>query len=226
MKLCLTAGDSLKVACLKIFLFVLFFGLSAALIGGLYEIEGPDGKGREPRAASSSCAAAQTRVAERKERARGPLAPLMVTANPSPFSSLSFKTLSEESLSLADFKGKALLVNIWATWCLPCREELPLLDQLQAYFLKTSPFEVLAINIDTHRLEQRIKFWEHASLTALKFYADESARVFEDLRQENKIFGLPTSFLIDRAQCWVGTIAGPINWMSPESLEMIKDLSL
>ena len=123
-------------------------------------------------------------------------------------SRLSFNAPDGKKVTLADFKGRALLVNLWATWCVPCRAEMPALDRLQAK-AGGADFEVVAINVDTARLERAPAFLDEIGVKTLTRYADPSADAFETLRLAGKALGLPTSLLIDKDGCEIGVGGRP-----------------
>jgi hypothetical protein len=100
---------------------------------------------------------------------------------------------------------------------------MPALDQLQAK-MGSSDFEVVTVNIDTARLERRKAFLDDIGVSTLAFYSDSSADVFQRLKKAGKILGLPTTYLIDKNGCELGLIAGPANWSSEESLDLISQL--
>jgi thiol-disulfide isomerase/thioredoxin len=122
---------------------------------------------------------------------------------------------------LSDFRGKTLLVNLWATWCVPCRKEMPALDALQAK-LAGPNFEVVAINIDTRDPEKPKNFLKDASLTRLGYFNDQKAKVFQDLKAIGRALGMPTSVLVDPQGCEIATIAGPAEWASDDALKLIR----
>ena len=135
-----------------------------------------------------------------------------------------FQDLTGTAQHFADFKGKFLIVNLWATWCVPCRAEMPSLDRLQAQ-AGGPDFEVVAINVDTARRERAPAFLNEIGVHGLKRYADPSADSFETLRLAGKALGLPTSLLIDKQGCELETVAGPANWDSRDALEVVKALA-
>ena len=89
------------------------------------------------------------------------------------------------------------VVNLWATWCVPCRKEMPALDALQGK-LGGDKFEVVAVNIDTRNLDKPKAWLQEVGDQQLGYYADSSAKVFQDLKAIGKAFGMPTTLLIDR----------------------------
>jgi thiol-disulfide isomerase/thioredoxin len=119
-------------------------------------------------------------------------------------------------------KGEVLF-NLWATWCVPCRKEMPALAELQAK-VGGPGFEVVAVNIDT-RDPQKPKAWlQEVGLGSdkLGYFADSSAKVFQDLREIGKAFGMPTTLLIDPQGCEIATLAGPAEWASEDALKLIR----
>jgi thiol-disulfide isomerase/thioredoxin len=146
--------------------------------------------------AAPECRAA-ARIAERLvPLARGEVAAVKVSTDPKPLPNLSFGGPEGRPTSLADLKGRTVLLNLWATWCVPCRQEMPALDRLQGE-LGGQDFEVVAVNIDTRNLDKPKAWLEAAGVTRLAYYADPQAKVFQDLRQLGKAVGMPTTLLID-----------------------------
>jgi thiol-disulfide isomerase/thioredoxin len=127
-------------------------------------------------------------------------------------------------VTLADFRGRAVLLNLWATWCVPCRAEIPALDRLQAA-KGGQDFEVVAVNVDTARLERRAAFLDSVGVKALTRYADPSGDVFETLRRDGKALGLPVTLVIDKDGCEVGAIEGGAKWDSAEAQALVRVLT-
>ena len=136
---------------------------------------------------------------------------------------LVFEREDGSKATLADFRGRAVLLNLWATWCVPCRAEMPALDRLQAE-AGDKGFEVVAVNVDTARLERRGPFLDGIGVKSLARYADPSGDAFETLRQNGKALGLPVTMLIDRDGCEIGVVAGAANWDSADALSLIGAL--
>src|SRR5204862_290034 len=129
-------------------------------------------------------------------------------AEPRRLPDLAFADAEGKPHTLGDFKGKTVLLNLWATWCVPCRKEMPALDALQAK-LGGDKFEVVAVNIDTRNLDKPKAWLQEVGVKRLGYYADSSAKVFQDLKAIGKAFGMPTTLLIDAQGCELGAIAGP-----------------
>ncbi len=134
---------------------------------------------------------------------------------------LAFEDADGKPVKLSDWRGKTVLVNLWATWCVPCRREMPALDSLQEK-LKGPNFEVVAINIDTRDPEKPRKFLQDAKLTRLGYFNDQKAKVFQDLKGIGRALGMPTSVLVDSQGCEIGTIAGPAEWNSDDAVKLIE----
>jgi thiol-disulfide isomerase/thioredoxin len=122
-----------------------------------------------------------------------------------------------DSVSLDDYRGSVTLVNIWATWCVPCREEMPQLNALQAE-LGGPKFEVVAINIDKGGAEKAKTFLEETGAKDLAFYADPTGKLFARL----KAVGMPTTLLLNSQGEEMGRLVGPADWASPEAKALIE----
>ena len=114
-----------------------------------------------------------------------------------------------------------MLLNLWATWCVPCRREMPALDALQAD-LGGPKFQVVAVNIDTARPERPPAFLKEIGVTHLAYFTDESAKVFQDLKVVGKAFGMPTTLIVDPAGCEIGDMAGPAEWASDDGITLVR----
>jgi thiol-disulfide isomerase/thioredoxin len=133
---------------------------------------------------------------------------------PKPVAEITFNDGDGHPRSLADFKSKVVLLNVWATWCVPCRREMPALDRLQAS-LRGADFEVVPVSIDRGGLETIRKFYTETGIRNLAMYVDTSGQI---LRQVGAI-GLPTTLFVDRAGQEVGRVIGPAEWDAPEIAE-------
>lgn len=135
-----------------------------------------------------------------------------------PVPQLTFLGPTERSYTLADFRGKVVLLNIWATWCAPCREEMPALDRLQQA-LGGPDFEVVALSIDKDGMAAVRRFYDEIGVHALAPYVDPSMRAASALR----IVGVPTTLLLDLqgGERWRKT--GPEKWDAPEIVAALRD---
>jgi thiol-disulfide isomerase/thioredoxin len=195
--------------------------ITAAVVGsvlavGLYMM-GPT----EGNAQASSCAAARP-VADRiRPLVTGEIAGVLVAEKQQMLPNLTFQAPDGKMMTLADMRGRMLLVNLWATWCAPCRKEMPALDKLQAE-LGGADFEVVTINIDQRNLDRPKTFLAEVGVTRLAYYADPSAKVFQQLRAVDRAVGMPTTLLIDANGCELAYLAGPAEWSSPEAVKLIR----
>ena len=169
--------------------------------------------------------AAGTPASKAESAGRGPLAGLnkgamaafVIKAKPETLPEIVFADAEGASKSLSDWRGKVVLLNVWATWCVPCREEMPMLDKLQAE-LGGKNFDVVAMNIDRGGAEKAAKFLAETGAKNLKLYTDPSGKLFSVV----KAVGMPTTLLIDRDGKEIGRLVGPADWGSPEAISLIK----
>lgn len=171
--------------------------------------------------ASLRCAASNTALKRVAPLEKGAVAAAASSSTAKPMAALEFLAPGGAKTSLDAFSGKVVLLNLWATWCVPCREEMPTLDKLQGQ-LGSKDFEVVAVNIDTARLERAPEFLRQIGVSHLAFYSDPKADVFYRLKTAGKVTGLPTSILIGRDGCEIATMAGPADWASGDAVAMIK----
>lgn len=136
---------------------------------------------------------------------------------PKPIPEIQFQDGEGRDLTLADFRGKVVLLNVWATWCIPCRREMPMLDRLQAE-LGGPDFQVLALSIDRGGVEAVARFYGEVDVKHLAMYLDSSGQAAPVLGA----VGLPTTFLIDRDGREIGRLVGPAEWDSPEMAAFIR----
>lgn len=168
-----------------------------------------------------TCKAAVATAQKIAPLAHGEVAALTMASAPLKLPDLTFEDAEGKPKKLSDFRGKTLLVNLWATWCVPCRKEMPALDELQGK-LSGPNFEVVAINIDTRDLEKPKTFLKEVNLTRLAYFSDQKAKVFQDLKAVGRALGMPTSVLVDPQGCEIATIAGPAEWASEDALKLIR----
>ncbi|MGY3547838.1 thiol-disulfide isomerase/thioredoxin [Bradyrhizobium sp. USDA 4472] len=196
--------------------------IATVLVGGLAGFAALYGLGRS-RAPSGdpACKAAVATAQKIAPLAQGEVAALTMASAPLKLPDLTFEDADGKPRKLSDFRGKTLLVNLWATWCVPCRKEMPALNQLQTK-LSGPDFEVVAINIDTRDPEKPKNFLKDANLTRLGYFTDQKAKVFQDLKSIGRALGMPTSVLVDPQGCEIATIAGPAEWASDDALKLLR----
>ena len=194
------------------------------LLPGLAVVAAAAFYGTKTQAGKGACPAASAAIADKlRPLAQGEIAALDVAKPPRLATPIAFDGPGGQKLSLADFKGRALVLNLWATWCVPCRSEMPALDKLEAA-AGGPEFQVVAVNVDTARVERAAKFLDEIGVKRLTRYADHSGDAFEALRLAGVALGLPTSLLIDAEGCEIGVVAGPAKWDSPDALAAVKAL--
>jgi thiol-disulfide isomerase/thioredoxin len=136
---------------------------------------------------------------------------------PEDLPAVKFQDATGRERMLADWKGKVVLLNLWATWCLPCRREMPALDRLQQD-LGSDRFEVVAVSVDRAGLQGARKFLDDTKADRLALYADPSARLATTLRAA----GLPATLLIDAQGREIGRLLGPAEWDSEDAKRLIR----
>lgn len=151
-------------------------------------------------------------------RRRAPGLPAFVFKKaPEPLPDVAFVDGTGAPMSLKDFRGRTILLNLWATWCAPCREEMPSLDRLQQE-LGSDTFEVVALAVDRTGLEAARKFLDEIGVKALKLYADPTTRAGSALRA----IGMPTTILIDAQGREIGRLPGPAEWDSEAAKGLLQ----
>jgi thiol-disulfide isomerase/thioredoxin len=151
---------------------------------------------------------------------RSPLGQFVPASPPRPAPQVSFSDATGASANLSDFAGKPVLLNLWATWCAPCRREMPSLERLQARL--GDKITVLAVSEDIGGNKAVAPFIAKFGLKAVKTYLDPKST----LTQAFNVDGLPTSFLIDRRGRVIGRVEGEAEWDSPKMLSVIEPLLL
>ncbi len=137
---------------------------------------------------------------------------------PKPVPDLSFADLDGTRLTLRDFRGRYVLLNVWATWCPPCRKELPSLDRLQAE-LGGADFQVVALSTDTGRDAAVLRLYQELDLDETGIFIDATGSAMRELG----IFGMPVTLLIDAGGNEVGRKLGPAEWDNPAALSFFRE---
>jgi thiol-disulfide isomerase/thioredoxin len=188
-------------------------------IGAIYVMVGAgDNGGSEKTATDVRAAEAKTEAPRTGTRLNtGAMATFVFRDTPTALPDLAFNGPDGKPRSLADWKGKVVLLNVWATWCAPCRKEMPYLDNLKRE-LGGDDFDVLAISIDRGSADKPLAFLNEIKVNALELYHDPSAQLGFTL----KIIGMPATLLIDREGKEIGRLVGPAVWDSAEAKRLIK----
>jgi thiol-disulfide isomerase/thioredoxin len=142
------------------------------------------------------------------------------TAEPKPLPPLTFQTLDGEETTMDAFAGKVVVLNLWATWCAPCREEMPSLDRLQARFADQEDVVVLALSVDRAGPERVRGFLDEVGVRHLHVYRDPKAAATRAL----KVPGLPATLLVDRQGREAGRVLGIAQWDGPAAVEAVERL--
>ena len=146
--------------------------------------------------------------------------PFARAARAKPIPELRFEDANGGARSLGDFRGKFVLLNIWATWCEPCREEMPALDRLQSQ-LGGARFQVVPLSVDLQGIAIARKFYAQVGIKALPLYIDPSAKAAFTLDAP----GLPVTLLVSRDGREIGRHLGAVKWDSPEVVQQLRRLT-
>ena len=197
--------------------------IAAVLVGAAIGFAGVYGVGalRRGPTGDPACRGAVDLARKIAPLAHGEVAALTMATAPLRLPDLAFEDADGRPKKLSDWRGRTVLVNLWATWCVPCRKEMPALEGLQTR-LGGPDFEVVAVNIDTRDPDKPKKFLKDANLSRLGYYSDDKAKVFQDLKIVGRALGMPTSVLVDGQGCEIATIAGPAEWDSDDAVKLIQ----
>ena len=145
---------------------------------------------------------------------------LQIHKTPVPVQPVIFTDSNGRQRSFSDFKGKHILVNVWAKWCAPCRKEMPSLERLQAKLGRRAEPEIVAISVDPVSFDQLRAFYSAIGISNMAIYKGDQAEIFETLG----ILGLPTTLLIDHDGQEIGRLIGPTVWDDPEIVAQLSSL--
>jgi thiol-disulfide isomerase/thioredoxin len=151
--------------------------------------------------------------------ATGEMLTFVFKKTPEPLPAFAFEDGTGAVKTLADWKGKVVLLNLWATWCTPCRKEMPALDRLQKE-LGSDRFEVVALSVDRQGVAASKKFLDETKVSNLKLYVESTSKSIGLLRAP----GLPTTILIDGEGREIGRLAGPAEWDSADAKKLIQSV--
>jgi len=195
--------------------------LACAIAGGVLWVYGMAGFKRNPEE-EKTCLDAIEIVKRIAPLARGEMAALTVAAKPSRVPNLAFLDAQGRELKLQDWRERVVLLNLWATWCVPCRTEMPALDALQGK-VGGPGFQVVAVNIDTRDPDKPKAWLKEVGIQRLAYFADPQAKIFQDLKVAGRAFGMPTTLLIDPEGCELATLAGPADWGSEDAVKVVQE---
>ncbi|MFI0845174.1 TlpA disulfide reductase family protein [Mesorhizobium sp. IMUNJ 23232] len=174
----------------------------------------------EPSPAETACAAKSETAKTVAAAATGQVAAMLPADPPQSLAKLAFNGPDGKPMTLADRAGKTVLLNLWATWCAPCRAEMPVLDALQKE-AGDDGFEVIAVNVDTGDDTKPKKFLAETGVAALGYYRDNTLDLFNDLKKRGLALGLPVTLLIDGEGCLLAHMNGPAEWASEDAKKLI-----
>lgn len=191
--------------------------VAAVVLAGIYVTLAGQGNG----GVAAECVAAEADAAALDRLVGGEVAAFQLAREPENLSALAFTSADGKPTTLAVFKGKVALVNLWATWCAPCRKEMPALDRLQEA-LGGDDFAVVSVSIDIGDPERPKAFLEEIGAKNLPLNTDRTTKIFEDVKAQGLAIGLPVTFLLDRNGCRLGHINGPAEWDSEDGRRLIE----
>ncbi|MBX9589654.1 MAG: TlpA family protein disulfide reductase [Hyphomonadaceae bacterium] len=148
---------------------------------------------------------------------QGEVAAFVFRKTPEVLPEVKFQDGAGRERTLADWRGKVVLLNLWATWCLPCRTEMPALDRLQKD-MGSDKFEVVAVSVDRKGAAASKKFLDEIKVEHLALYVDATTRISADLR----VVGLPATLLIDTEGREIGRMFGPAEWDGEDAKRLIR----
>ncbi len=168
---------------------------------------------------TSQCRAAAEMAEAVKPYAKGEMAAFL-PLTPSDISALPFDGTGEDATRLGALKGKTTLFNMWATWCAPCRVEMPHLAALQDA-RGGDDFAVVATSIDHNETGRPTEFLAETGAENLAYHREPELTLFNSLKKAGLAMGMPTTLLIAPDGCAAGVLHGAAMWDSPDSLALI-----
>lgn len=209
------AGKGIIIA-----LFAGVLGLAAG--AGLYALTGQtDNTQLAASSADGGCAYSDETRATLNAAGTGEVAAFQALDRPYSVTKLPFNDADGNPKTLADWQGKTVLLNLWATWCAPCRKEMPALDALHKT-LSGEKFDVLAISVDLGDDAKPKKFYKDINISHMGFFHDGDLATLNMLKKDGLAFGLPATLLINNKGCVLGTLNGPAEWAGTDAQNLVK----
>ncbi|HEY4193313.1 MAG TPA: TlpA disulfide reductase family protein [Mesorhizobium sp.] len=168
-----------------------------------------------------ACAAKSEQAKKIAASATGQVAALLPADPPQSLKDLAFDGPDGKPMTLDNHAGKTVLLNLWATWCAPCRAEMPALDALQKE-KGGDKFEVVAVNVDTGDDAKPKKFLGDIGVGKLGYYSDHSMAVFNDVKTRGLALGLPVTMLVDGEGCLIAHMNGPAEWSGGDARRLVE----
>lgn len=196
-------------------------GIVAVYVKGQASVHAPDvvAKG-EVNQSDATCKISEAHKTILNTAATGDVAAMIPASEPRDLSSLAFNGPDGALMTISALKGRTVLMNLWATWCVPCREEMAALNALQDKS-GSETFEVVAVNVDNGGPEKRRAFLESEKIDALKDYHEPTLALFNDLKRQGLAFGLPVTLLIGADGCLLSAMNGPANWSGADAQKLV-----
>ena len=219
-------GNRFFIPATRLILAALVAGVLAGAVA-VYVSESGSGNNAPAKVAAAvskddaACAAKAARAKQVAAKAVGQVAALQPADPPQSRKRLAFNGPDGKPMTIADHAGKTVLLNLWATWCAPCRAEMPALDALQKE-KGGSTFEVVAVNVDTGDDAKPKKFLKEIGVETLGYYRDSTMGLFNEAKTRGLALGLPVTMLIDAEGCLVAHMNGPAEWSSPDAKRLVE----
>jgi len=142
---------------------------------------------------------------------------LVLIKNPKSYEDVVFMDIKQKNVNLDDFKGKLIILNFWATWCAPCKEEMPSLDELQSN-TKLNNLKIFPINIGQEEISKSESFFKELNINNLDIYIDAPITLAKKL----SLRGVPTTILFNKEGKEFARILGSINFSNKEFINWLK----
>ena len=169
---------------------------------------------------AGSCTVDEEHRAILDASAKGDVAAFRALDRPYSIRDLEFNDGDGNSVTMANWEGRTVLFNLWATWCAPCRKEMPALDALQKQ-LGGDNFEVVPVSVDLGEPDKPKQFYQSIGLKNLGFFHDPALKTLNTLKKSGLAYGLPATLLIDKRGCVTGSLNGPAHWDGNDAVTLI-----
>ncbi len=196
--------------------------LAAIALGlGIYVMLGGSGNDTvDSVSGDAACSITHAKSGSVEAAAQGHVAAYRSLEAPVDLTNLVFNDRDGNQTGIQSWSGRTVLLNLWATWCVPCREEMPALDKLQE-IKGNERFEVVPVSIDLDSDKKPKDFYSEIELSNLGFFHDGTSDIFFDLKKRGIAFGMPATILIDEKGCGIGVLNGAADWSSKDALKLI-----
>ena len=198
-------------------IWAMVIALSVAIAGLVYFFGGD----KDNKLVSNSCDTSVQTARQLTGSISGDMAAFLTSERPQSLTDISFLDVDGLPKTLGDFAGKTLLVNLWATWCAPCRAEMPSLQKLEVE-MGGADFSVIPISVDLGSVEKPKKFYEEMGLQKLGFYHDGKMAVFNEFKKRTLAVGLPATVIVDKKGCVLGKLNGPADWGGVDAKRLVS----